>query len=415
MLAKQKESPAGFSIFTYNLIMTHNDFPMLHFLTYGTIFEVILLGLIGIYFIRMIITYYMGRFFLTRRNCPEPFFNHAPGISVIKPVWGLDAGTPDNFRSFCDQDYSQDYEIIFCAENPNDPSIPFIKKIMHEYPEKDIRLVFSDPNDRSHFGKIKNMISGLRESKHELLIFSDSDVRVSKTYFRRIVGYLKDRSIGLVYSPPFLTGAENWKAAMLNMAANENTLNIILLHMIGMRAVAVGTTMAIPRKVVEDIGGIEQFGRQVTDDLPLARAVHKKGYSIQLLKEPVWVLHPEDTFAQWWKHMVRWLVMIRRYIPLAVYAGFLDMPLFISLLYFIISQNITAGVVLAGSVLIFRFVFITLIHIRLVNDKGIMRFIWAIPVMDLLKLPLLIHSIMTNKIEWRTRKIYVNPDGSVLQ
>lgn len=376
------------------------------------IIEAILIGLIAIYSVRMVSTYLVCQSFFSSHDCSDRILGDAPGISVIKSIWGLDAGSPDNYRSFCEQEYPGQYEIIFCAENRDDPSIPMIRQVISEYPEKDIRLVFSDPNDERYFGKIKNMNTGLHASKYEAIVFSDSDVSVSKQFLWKMAGCLKDPNAGLVYCPPFSVGAMDWKAAMLNMAVNENTMNIILLHMLGLGAEAVGTTMALRSKVIQEIGGLEQFGRQVTDDLPLARAVHKSGYNIHLLKEPAMVYHHHDTFGGWWKHMVRWLVMIRRYMPVAPYAGIIDMPLLLCLLFLCVSSNAHSGILLF-CVLIFRLGYSALIHAKFVHDKKFMRFIWVVPVMDLLKLPLLIHSFLTNRIEWRGRKIYVTRNGNI--
>ena len=379
----------------------------------GFIIETILAGLIALYLVRITITYLVCQSFFSGHDDPDPTMRYEPRVSVIKPIWGLDENALDNFRSFCEQDYPNRYEIIFCAENRNDPSIPVIQKVIGEYPEKEILLAFSDPDDKRWFGKVKNMIAGLRESKYEVLLFSDSDVSVPKTFIRQMTGSLKDPETGLAYCPPFSSGARDWKAAMLNMAVNENTMNIILLHRLGTSADAVGTTMAVRREVIEEVGGLEPIGRQVTDDLPLARAIRRKGYKIHLLHEPARVYHPHDTFIGWWKHMVRWMVMIRRYMPAAAYTGISDMPLLLSLLYWGIAKNMPAGVILTGGVLLVRLGYSALIHMKFVHDKEFCRHIWAIPLLELLKLPLLIRSYLTNRIEWRGRKMYVNRNGTV--
>ncbi|MBN2480357.1 MAG: glycosyltransferase [Bacteroidales bacterium] len=379
-----------------------------------TVLEGVLIGLIGLYFVRIIITYVISQYYFAQNLCPDSSGYYTPKISVIKSIWGLDDYALDNFRSFCEQDYPNDYEIVFCVENRTDPAIPLISKVISEYPERDIRLIFSDPEDRRRFGKIKNMIAGLMESKYEVIMFSDSDVHAPKTFIRKSVRCFNNPKTGLAFNPPLAEGAEDWTAAMLNMAVNENTINLALLYFFIKGFGAVGTTMTIRKKVIDEIGGLDQFGRQVTDDIPLARAIYKKGYGIHLLKEPARIYHPHDNFGEWWQHMVRWMVMIRRYKPCIVYLAFLtDLPFLLSILYLSISENTLFGLCLVCGVLFFRLGFSSLINLTFVRDKKFLKFIWAVPVMDLLKLPLFIHACFTNNIVWRGRKMRVNRDGSV--
>ena len=45
-----------------------------------------------------------------------------PGISVLKPLHGIDLGLEDNLRTFFTQDYPS-YEILFATRDPADPSL----------------------------------------------------------------------------------------------------------------------------------------------------------------------------------------------------------------------------------------------------------------------------------------------------
>ncbi|MBN1158494.1 MAG: glycosyltransferase [Bacteroidales bacterium] len=379
-----------------------------------TVFEAILISLIGLYFVRITLTYVICRFYYVRDLCPDSSGDYTPEVSVIMSIRGLDENAPDNYLSFCEQEYSHMYETVFCVEDRTDPSIPLIRSVISKCPELDNRLVFSDSGNRTNFGKIKNMIAGLRESKYDVIVFSDSDVYAPKTFLRSSVRCLNNPKIGLVFHPPISRGAEDWKAAMLNMAVNENTMNITVLQFFGMGHGAVGTTMAMRKTVIDEIGGLDQFGRQIADDLSIARAIHKKGYKIHMDTEPARITHRHDSFRVWWEHIVRWLVIIRHYLPILIFAGFVfDMPLLLCIFFLIISEHIFTGVILILGVLFFRMGYLALINMKFVRDKSFRRFFWTIPVMDILRLPISIHACLTRKIIWRGRKIHVNRDGTV--
>ena len=85
---------------------------------------------------------------------------------------------------------------------------------------------------------------------------------------------------------------------------------------------------------IEAIGGLDQFRRQIVDDLPLGLAMARHGYRIHLLKSPAPVVHRYNTFVGCWSHIHRWLVIIRHYYPVrARVMSVLDLGLWWGLLY----------------------------------------------------------------------------------
>ena len=377
--------------------------------------QTILLVLTGLYFVWTAIMHVSTWYYFARNDRRYPAATGEPAVSIIKPVYGLDHSALENFCSFCEQDYSNDYEIIFCVEERLDPAIPVIKRTMDEFPGRNIQLVFSDPRDTRAIGKLKNMITGFAKSSFDVMVFSDSDAHAPGTFLRDTVACVQRSEIGLAFGAPALEGAENWAAALMNISVNELVLPMATASLFGKFDGAVGTTMVARREVIERIGGLKQFGYQAADDIILGRAIRKEGYQIRILKQPARVFNRRDSFAKWWLHMLRWQVIIRHYWPVkSVITNFLSLGLWWSLFYLVISlgnrESLTTGVLLTGAVLATSLISTAVINLKFVHCKKLWRFLWVVPILEFFRLPLILHSYLTNEIAWRGRRFRLNTD-----
>src|SRR5580698_6073348 len=133
------------------------------------------------------------RFFGRRRALARDF---APPVSILKPVRGLDREAYENYASFCRLDYPE-YEILFNVADERDPAIPIIERLIREFPERSIRLFLGAEQlgSSNKVNKLSNMVS---EARYELLVMSDSDIRVAPDYLRAVVAPFRDPRVGAV-------------------------------------------------------------------------------------------------------------------------------------------------------------------------------------------------------------------------
>jgi ceramide glucosyltransferase len=356
-------------------------------------------------------TYFAGR------RHTGPAFKYEPAVSVIKPTKGVDQSALTNFRSFCHQEYGAEYELVFCVEEPSDRAVPVIRRIIDEYPERRIRVIFSDPTDSRSFGKLKNMIAGVAASSYEVIVFSDSDVQVPPTFLRDTVAGTGDPTVGIAFGAPAYTGSNDWPAALTSVSVNELTPRIATLHRFGLFDGAIGSTMVVRKEVLEKIGGLEQLGWQIADDIQLARTIRRHGYRIHLLKQPAQVVHHHDSFRGWWAHAHRWLVIIRRYWPpLFVLANLVDLALWWSLLYLGIAlfqrNNVAIGLGLVLVVVATTLASAAAVNVAFARNGKLWRFLWVVLIQETLRLPLVLYSLFTDEIAWRGRRFRVGPDGT---
>ena len=157
--------------------------------------EYILLGFAAIPFIYYLLAIYStARFFRVSRRENVPNTDFLPPVSCLKPIKGLDEDAYENYASFCRQDYP-DFEILFCVTDEREPAIPVIEKLIRDFPERSIRLlVGSEPLGASD--KVNKLCRMAREARHDIVIASDSDVRVAPGFLRAVVAPFSDPKVG---------------------------------------------------------------------------------------------------------------------------------------------------------------------------------------------------------------------------
>jgi len=133
------------------------------------------------------------------RRAPQadpPNAAYTPPVSNLKPIRGMDPSAYENFASFCQQDYPE-YELLFCVDGHDDPVLPVIEKLIHNFPERRIRVLFGSGRIATN-DKVAKLARLASEASYEVVVISDSDVRVQPDYLRRVVAPLANPKIGAV-------------------------------------------------------------------------------------------------------------------------------------------------------------------------------------------------------------------------
>ena len=227
---------------------------------------------------------------------------------------GLDPGAYENFASFCRQDYPE-FEILFAVNDPEDPVVPFIQKLMADFPERSIRLIVVTERLGANT-KVSNLCRLVREARHDLLVITDSDVRVEPEYLRSVAAMFRDPSVGGVTA--LYRGRDNLElvAAMdcVGSSAAFCGAALVARELEGLKFM-MGSTMATTKERLAEIGGFEAMVDLHSDDYELGRRIAARGYRIELLPEPVWMAFPSQTLGAYLRHELRWAIGIRNIRP----------------------------------------------------------------------------------------------------
>ena len=244
-------------------------------------------------------------------------------ISVLKPLAGSDHGLEANLRSFFEQDYPQ-FEIIFAVREECDPCVPVIRRLSAEYAHIPSCLMVVGEPSYLH-AKVFSLSRMIAEARHELLVMSDSDIRVGSDLLRRVAGEFATQPDGVqtaLATCPYraIAGASFWsklEAVGMNTTFWQGVLTARMLH--GMKF-AVGPTIVARRAVIEAIGGIERVKDYIAEDFDLGRLVAEAGYRVILSSYVIEHRIGSESLVDNIAHRIRWGRTSRRSRP-AGYIG----------------------------------------------------------------------------------------------
>ena len=222
---------------------------------------------------------YAGAYLSARRRLPlrPPLWPDPPPVSVLKPVRGCDAEAEANFRTFFRQDYPAPYELIFAVESADDPVVPVLRRLMAEHPGVEARLVLSEPRP-DLTGKMANVTAAYRHARHDLIVVSDSDMRVAPDFLHRLVSPLQDPAVALVGTLPVYTKATTLWARALQVYAHLFALCFgAVIAEVDLPGKFAAGNQALRRKLVEALGGFEAIGGYLTEDVRLSQAARASG------------------------------------------------------------------------------------------------------------------------------------------
>jgi ceramide glucosyltransferase len=342
------------------------------------------------------------RFFSRERRRTLP--QYAPSVSLLKPVKGVDFATYENFSSFCRQDYP-DYEILFAVNDDSDPAVPLIQRLGREFPACRIRLI-SGAAPIGANRKVNNLIALLREARHEIIVLTDGDVRVTPNYLREVVApFAADpvpgKKTGAVTS--FYRGiAEKSLGAELEAigASSDFFAGVLVAEWKEGMTFALGASIVTTKQWVAKIGGFEAIADMHSDDYELGHRIAKAGGEVLLSRQSVWTMYPAQTAGGFWDHQVRWSRTVRLCRPIS-YMGLLlthGLPWAIFAAFVVPARWIAAAYLLAYLVL--RLTMAWTVGVWGVGDDILRRRLWLVPVRDAIYFIVWLASFASNRISW---------------
>jgi ceramide glucosyltransferase len=351
------------------------------------------------------------RFPMHRRHSPPPGL---PGVCILKPLKGCDDHTVDCLRSWLEQTYPGPLQVLFGVNDPADPVCDVVKSLVSTFPNIQAELIIC-PEVLGPNAKVSTLVQLRRRVAHPVVVVSDADVKIPAGFLAEFIAPLRDPSIGLVNSFYRLANPMNWAMRWEAVATNADFWSQVLQSIsLKPQDFALGAAMAFRMEDLRAIGGFEGLVDHLADDYQLGRRIAGLGKRIALSTVTVECWDAPAGWCSVWAHQVRWNRTIRVCQPGPYFASILSNLTVWTLLWALICQSVTAGII-AMTVLAMRGAMAGFLDGRLAGLSFRLKDVLATgalaPMKDILGFAVWVAAFFGNQIIWRGMTYRVKPDG----
>lgn len=333
-----------------------------------------------------------------------------PSVSILKPLRGDEPGLFRNLASFCTQTYPAPVQLIFGVHDVNDEAIAVVQRLKASFPDKDLHLVI-EPAVRGTNPKISNLMNMIRAARHQFIVLADCDIGVPADYLLQVAAASEEPGVGGVTCLYHGVAASGFWSKLGALAIDAHFLPNVLIGLgSGLAKPCFGSTIALHRSRLDEIGGFEAFSNSLADDYAIGAALRDKGLRIAVL--PLLVEHScgASSLAELWRHELRWARTLRTVAPFGYAGSLVTHPLAFALLAF------ATGTPMGGSAFAILAILcrIVLLHVTTPSHSPALPPYWLIPIRDLFSFAIFVWSFCGRDIAWRGRNYRVRADGMLL-
>ena len=248
-----------------------------------------------------------GRALRRQLSGSAPVPRGSAGISVLKPLRGVDDDLEANLASFADQEWP--CEVLLGLHDDADPAAPVAHAAALRWPGR-FRVVVQGP-DLGMNPKVSQLAALVAAARHELLVISDSNVRVQPGYLAEIAARLEDPEVGLVTHLIAGVGERSEGALLENLHLSGGVATgIAAAKAIAGRDVVMGKSMALRRADLDAMGGFGPVKDLLAEDFVIGQMVPRLlGKRVELASRPVQNVVQARTAVQFFHRARRWAVL----------------------------------------------------------------------------------------------------------
>jgi ceramide glucosyltransferase len=344
-----------------------------------------------------------------RRPASVPDKSFTPPVSILKPFRGLDPDASENLSSFCRLDYPE-YEIVFCVDPDDEPVLAVLAKLTADFPACCIRILYGSGRIAAN-DKVAKLARLVNEAAHEVLVISDSDVRVRPDYLRRTTAPLRDPKVGAVTCFYVPTEVKTFTDHVQTVGMMSDFYAGVLVdwQLEGIKF-TLGPTIATTRERLNGFGGYPELENRPADDLLVGRLIAEQGYEVVLLNYAIETVCDYASLSELMHKRLRWIVVMRHMRPWGHFGLLLTQGLPWSLAAVAVHP---AAFWYLAVYLVLRMAMTWVIGIHGLGQKYLWKELPLIPVWDALAFGIWVTSFGRNSIRWRGADYHIR-DGRLV-
>jgi ceramide glucosyltransferase len=286
--------------------------PEASMIAYWSSIAALLIAIVGCGYL-LAATVLVGRFARTQTSRTPAT---APTVTILKPLYGDEAGLFDNLMSFAEQRYAGAVQVVCGVADAHDPAVAVVERLRGSPVTRNLDLTI-DATLHGANRKVSNLINMAPRIRHEIVVISDSDIRVAPDYLARVVAALQQPRVGAVTCLYHGVAAGGPWSQLGALFINAHFLPSVVLGLAsGLAQPCFGSTIALRRTTLDAIGGFAAFADRLDDDYATGAAVRERGDVVAIPPFTVAHLCSEPSLRELWRHELRWARTIRNIAPL---------------------------------------------------------------------------------------------------
>ncbi|KAF9162285.1 hypothetical protein DFQ26_003706 [Actinomortierella ambigua] len=342
--------------------------------------------------------------------------DQVPGVTIIRPLRGLDCNLYENLASSFRQDYPK-FEIVFSVACADDPALGVVRDLMKKYPKVDARIIIGEKIVGIN-PKINNMVQSYETAKYDTLWVLDSNVYVDPGCMGRSMDKMMLPGVGLVHHLPFGIRPQSLGSELELMFLNSVHAKMYLfINITGLASCVVGKSNLYRKSDLDKVGGLAAFGKYMAEDNLVATAIFNMGYKHEMTSDLAYQSLGSMTPTDYFLRRSRW-TRIRKYTVMAatVIEPFIEMigcGLVASYGFNMLWQTHVLNF------LAFHFVTWFLADLSLYQALSAKKidnlrgFLMTWTLRELTALPLYTYAVTGSTVDWRDQAFMLRRDGTV--
>uniref|UniRef100_A0A8C4WYP5 ceramide glucosyltransferase n=1 Tax=Eptatretus burgeri TaxID=7764 RepID=A0A8C4WYP5_EPTBU len=251
---------------------------------------------------------------MNKRNTETPPMK-LPGISLLKPLKGVDPHLEDNLETFFELDYPE-YEILLCVQEHEDPAIDLCKRLLGKYPNVDAKL-FVGGKKVGINPKINNLMPGYEAARYDVVWICDSGIRVRVDTLADLAHQMTEK-VGLVHGLPYTADRRGFAATLEQVYfGTSHARTYVAAHATGFKCVT-GMSCLMRKAVVDQAGGLAAFGQYLAEDYFLSKAIADRGWQFAMAQQVALQNPGTYSISLFQSRVIRWTKLRIHMVPATI-------------------------------------------------------------------------------------------------